>query len=257
MRTKQQHPARIVRKSEEYHISRVFLENSKLHKYLAKKTPELIKLVERSYTLYEVLVALREVICREKLFDIHNPTIIMCNTELDEVLNMKALHVTEVKKQVYNHFQCQESFSPASTQSDHKNRSKNLQQMTQEVPIDINGTFVVQPNFLNVIHEIPGVNKRKTVFTYKELTTYTSTYILQNRDKLFDQRNHLVVICEDDILSKAFGVLAFHRGQILKLLNSQLIPLDSADALRRMKNQLLLINNEHEYCLRSKRRLSK
>ena len=38
----------------EYETTRIFLENSKLHAYLAKKDPNSITLERRSYSLYEV-----------------------------------------------------------------------------------------------------------------------------------------------------------------------------------------------------------
>ena len=47
-----------------------------------------------------------------------------------------------------------------------------------------------------------------------QLTNYLSQYILQNRSKFFDKRNHMVAICEGDILAEAFGVRAFHRSQV-------------------------------------------
>jgi hypothetical protein len=84
-------------KSSEYSIPRMFIENSKLHAYLARKEPNLIRLEKRCYTLYEVLLALREIVSREKLFDLRNPSLIICSSELEEALEMKALHVTEIK----------------------------------------------------------------------------------------------------------------------------------------------------------------
>ena len=47
-----------------------------------------------------------------------------------------------------------------------------------------------------------------------QLTNYLSQYILQNRSKFFDKRNHMVAICEGDVLGQAFGVKAFHRSQV-------------------------------------------
>ena len=41
-------------KSSEYSIPRMFIEHSKLHSYLARKEPNLIRLEKRCYTLYEV-----------------------------------------------------------------------------------------------------------------------------------------------------------------------------------------------------------
>merc|ERR1719412_3513426 len=83
---------------------------------------------------------------------------------------------------------------------------------------------MVKPTFLQVVRKIKGVEPSKTVFTYKELTHYLSQYILDNRSKFFDPRNHMVAICEGDILSEAFGVRAFHRSQVTGFLKTQLIP---------------------------------
>ena len=52
------------------------------------------------------------------------------------------------------------------------------------------------------------------LFSILQLTNYLSQYILQNRSKFFDKRNHMVAICEGDILAEAFGVRAFHRSQV-------------------------------------------
>ena len=45
----------------------------------------------------QVLLALKEIVSREKLFDRRNPTLIICNSELEDALEMKALHITEIK----------------------------------------------------------------------------------------------------------------------------------------------------------------
>ena len=89
--------------SIEYAIQRIFIEYSKLHSYLAKKT-KLIRHGNRRYTLYEVLLALREVISREGLFNSYDPKIINCDSELEEILKSKKLHVNEVINRVCRHF---------------------------------------------------------------------------------------------------------------------------------------------------------
>ena len=45
----------------------------------------------------QVLLALKEIVSREQLFDRRNPTLIICNSELEDALEMKALHITEIK----------------------------------------------------------------------------------------------------------------------------------------------------------------
>ena len=66
---------------------------SKLKIFLVKKTG-----VEKTYySLAEVLIILKNIIRREGMFDKANPSIILCSTDLEEALNMKALHVTEIR----------------------------------------------------------------------------------------------------------------------------------------------------------------
>ncbi len=72
----------------------------------------------------------------------------------------------------------------------------------------------------------------KEVFTYGEIIGLLSAYILRKKSHLIDGRNIPVVMCEDDQLGKAFDVKAFHRGQVIRLLRTQLIPyVEGADKL--------------------------
>ena len=47
--------------------------------------------------IVQVLTVLKNVIRGEGQFDEKNPSIIMCSPDLEEALNMKALHVTEIR----------------------------------------------------------------------------------------------------------------------------------------------------------------
>ena len=42
-------------------------------------------------------MALKKVIATEKLFDPQNPTIILCDQDLEDAIDVKALHVSEIK----------------------------------------------------------------------------------------------------------------------------------------------------------------
>ena len=46
---------------------------------------------------FEVLLALKRCIQGEKLFDPENPSIIMCDSELEVALNVRALHVSKIR----------------------------------------------------------------------------------------------------------------------------------------------------------------
>jgi len=73
------------------------LRGSKLHIYLAVKEPDMIQANRMEYTLFVVLSALRHVISRERLYDPNNTTVIICSTDLERALDMKFLHVTEIR----------------------------------------------------------------------------------------------------------------------------------------------------------------
>ena len=66
---------------------------SKLKSFLVKK----IRVEKTYYTLVEILIILKDIIRGEGLFDDTNPSNILCSNELEEALDKKALHVTEIR----------------------------------------------------------------------------------------------------------------------------------------------------------------
>ena len=55
------------------------------------------------YTLGEILTTLKRVIAGEKMFDIRNPSIVLCLEEVEKALDQKALHVNEVWDFIMGH----------------------------------------------------------------------------------------------------------------------------------------------------------
>ena len=45
----------------------------------------------------QILIAVKRVITQERLFDLNNPTVIIGDDSFEDALNMKALHVTEIR----------------------------------------------------------------------------------------------------------------------------------------------------------------
>ena len=44
-----------------------------------------------------MLTALKRVIANDKLYDPQNPTVVLCDQRLEEALDVKALHVSEIR----------------------------------------------------------------------------------------------------------------------------------------------------------------
>jgi len=284
----------------DYHCPRKFVSDSNLRGYLALKsssaTLSLTKNNSNCVTLHQVLMDLRQIVTTERLFDAGNPDVILCDPALEHALDVKAVHVTEMRDYVLRQMEevsdlgiDDESFcshSQPAAAADHPSDNKNgvkttinsssssvLLQTNQyqsgcetatgkcpavssqesalsnqetttidsspngssssaslndDANFDANASYCVKPPFLKLLRSIPGVDGRKTVFGYKELTNYFSRYILDNRDRLFDSRNNLVVLCREDPLGEALGLGAFHRSQVTTILRKQLIKYDKS-----------------------------
>ena len=76
-----------------------FKPASKLHEYVMKRG----NTNKKYFTLAEILSILRDAIRGEGLYDENNPSIIICSSDLEHALDMKALHVTEIRDLVLSH----------------------------------------------------------------------------------------------------------------------------------------------------------
>jgi len=215
-----------------------FQPMSKLKRFIMEKTG-----VEKNlYTLAEILTILKEVIRGEEMFDPKNPSIIICSRDLEAALNMKALHVTEIRDLVLNHIVKvpeQSLRSPTNgTPNNINNQVAREQQATQPrvvraasisstIYTDKNARFYLKEKFLNVVRSVEGTPQDQIIFTYEQVTLALSKYILSRKDHIFDPRNIKLALVENDPIGDAFGVKAFHRCQVNSLLRNQLIPVQN------------------------------
>lgn len=220
-----------------------FKSDSKLHEYITKK----INQDKTIFTLAEVLTYLKDIIRGEQLFDRQNPSIIICCNELEEALNMKALHVTEIRDlvlsqltKVQDHTILGKFANPVTNSAIRNDQTQVPEVSSVQVPqrllqsanistqvfIDKKALFTLKPKFLTVVRSLPSTDPEQTVFTYEEVTLLLSTYILTHKEKFFDARNIKLAIVAGDPLGDAFGVQAFHRCQVNNLLKSQLIAVE-------------------------------
>jgi len=92
----------------------IFKTGSKILKYISQKT-QLSKTIMNDFTLNQILTILKDIIMREEMFDPLNPSMIMCSEELEEAINMKAIHVTEMQELVAKQLKNGESFGSVET----------------------------------------------------------------------------------------------------------------------------------------------
>ena len=207
-------------------LSTLFNVKPKFNTFLFNKTG-----VERSYyTLIEIFIILKKIIREEKLFDQTNPSIVMCSPELEEAINVKALLVTQIRNYVLsqltptqitvtNIFQATNTGIEMSTNDVHPtpvNHSLNTHLMNDS-------KFLLKPRFLNVLRSVHGCDQTKTIFTYQEVLSLLSSYILSRKDEIFDHRNIMLALVKNDPIGGVFDVKVFHRCQVKNLLNTQLV----------------------------------
>lgn len=225
-----------------YTLPRKFKSDAKLHPFLAMKTPDMIKANIFEYTLFTVLSAMRSLISTERLYDANNTTVIICSLELEKALGMKSLHVTEVRDVVLTQMEVLQPELLASLPESHpaetvRNNAPVGGQQQPAGKFDVNGRFYVKPHFLRVLRTVQGIDKSQILFSYKEVTSYLSQYILDHKDRFFDDRNIKIAHVENDLLGVAFNVKAFHRTQVTTLLRNQLIPQKDSNGFKSQNSQ--------------------
>ena len=203
-----------------------FNPRSRLKGFLIQKT----KSRKTHYSLREILMDLKTIIREEKMFDESNPSIIICSSELERALGVRALHVAEIRDIVLSQL----------TRASDKTCGKSLIQIERnsKSPANISRIntflknkyekFAIRPNLLKVLRLVPGTDNNKIIFSYEEVTQILSKYILSRKDDILDPKNISVALVSNDPIGRAFGVRAFHRCQITDLLRKQLIPVTSS-----------------------------
>ena len=71
--------------------------------------------------------------------------------------------------------------------------SRRTASFATHIHISRNAQFKLKPLFLAVICSVERANQTRTIFTYGEVTSLLSKYILDRKSELFDHQNSKVV----------------------------------------------------------------
>ena len=211
-----------------------FKPESKLKEYLFIKTK-----VKRSYyMLMEIFEDLKVILRSEKLYDPKNPSIIMCDPDLEIALNMKDLHVTQIRDQILKQLTLQrqqnwrENFNTFISKSKSTSASSTPPAKTTDVPTtlvpDKEAKYIVNPSLMGLLRtECEEKDRAKAAFKFEEVVNLLFKYLIRRRDTLFDSRNIKVARVHHDPLGRALGGIArFHICQAENLLRAQLSPVN-------------------------------
>ena len=201
-----------------------FKPDSRLREYLFNKTN-----IKRSYyMLIEIMENIKVIVRSEKLFDLKNPSIIMCDRDLEIALDMKDLHVTEIRNQILKQLTLvkqqnwHDSFN-TYRKEDPSFSSRSLIKTSNATLAPVKeAKYTVKPSLM-VLLRTECEEKDKAAFTYEEVFHLLSKYLLKRRETLFDPRNIKVARVHQDPLGRALGGIArFHSCQVQNLLRAQL-----------------------------------
>ena len=191
-----------------------FKTNSTLEQFLLQKTGN-----KEKFTFKQILIALKNIIRSEELYDPRNPSVVLCSQELERTLNMRALHVSELPNLVISQIENSEEIKYPGLLI-FKNSPSN---QTKRFHGNPNVKFGLQPDFMAILRTVEGCDQTKTIFSYKEILGLLSRYICSKTETIVDPRNVKMALVENDPLGKVFKVKAFHRCQVLTLLDQQLV----------------------------------
>ena len=207
-----------------------FIFNSYLKDFLAIR----FQYVPTYFPLYELVWAMQIIISNEKMYDPQNPAIILCNPDLEAVLNKKAFHHKSLVHILSQHI------VPIWPYVILKNNiPKSFYWKCQHhitVPFQFNSSpimlitpspherFKISSHFRSVLAQVPLFNKNETVFSFTELREFLWHYLTLKMIDIVDFRESEIFIVNNDPLGYIFKVSAFHPDQINFLLINQLTP---------------------------------
>jgi hypothetical protein len=216
-----------------------FKKGSPLQKYLQTKVRQKIY-NEVPIILEKLLRYLKYIIKKETLFDQLNPAIILCDSDLEAALNMKALHAMEIKNCVLPQLVLVTPFHSEkislkqpyytietrnSIKQQYYNKLYTKKQVKQQMQqCTFKECYRLKPLLKIALKRMPSFPHHQRTFNYTEICNYLSRYIVHYRNELFDQRNIYLCMVHNDPLGKAFNVNAFHRCQVTSLLRRNIIP---------------------------------
>lgn len=196
--------------------------NCKLYQLLHKTdTPQSILRGHYKYSFYTISQAVRGYIAHKNLYDFSNSCIVMCDSELEEALNLKSFLLSDLDSILRRMLPVDNSLKKFMI-VDLTTPDKEQQQTGK--PYDFSGNFWVKPHLRDLLNSTRPNEEPKLVFTYSEICSRFSQYLLENQVQLFDERNTLICHCPPK-LQKALRVKALHRRQVHDILQKQIKPL--------------------------------
>ena len=99
-----------------------------------------------------------------------------------------------------------------------------------EIFINTEDEFRLRPRYEATLASLARFPANRTLYKYREIKMWTHQYLFTHQNRLFDQRNRNVALVAADPMGRAFGVRAFHRRQLVALMQQQLLPAEEPES---------------------------
>jgi len=171
-----------------------------------------------------ILPLVKNTIVKGKFYDAANPEIVLCSQQLENMFSMKAFHLEQLAPALLK------SLMPLQDESEDSGvyaEKLSIVPPTECSPTTSKSAKVDRDRWYVMTERLNQLllpNAMGKVVSFKEVADLLSKYIIGKKDHLFDARNILVALVENDPLGAVFGVKAFHRKQTAYFINQQLLP---------------------------------
>jgi len=116
-----------------------------------------------------------------------------------------------------------QTMKDAETFSVNKNRKKNQEPYTFPGVNCTKKVFKLKDEFYSILSTLPKFNTQQEFFSYKEITTYFTMYILSNKENILNCNDISIAHVENDPLGKLFNVKHFRRNQVHHLIQQHIV----------------------------------
>lgn len=208
---------------------RLFPIGSKLLDYLSINSIDIYK-DKRCYRLSTILLAIYEVIKNKEQFDPLEPTIIVCEPELEEALGVRTLQINQMveylEKKLIKSRGMMNYHKRARIEEELEAMSLWYNKPVEEKrePFEIEEEYFVKPRLQKVLKLAPhALIKSDRILRYRHVCELVSSYIMHRKHDIVDLRNIRILDLRNDLLGQAFEVNYLARSQVTGKIRDQLI----------------------------------
>ena len=215
--------------------TKLFLPWSKLYLYLIQNQPTYINKSDLTYRYNTIFTALAMEISREKMFDENNPSILILNKQLEHILRVKYLHITEMVDIIEKEFIPEnnvywEKTSTPGPMTAYRSPiwsvgNDRYLELYRSVPDDFDkdADYKLKPDFYEMLKEF--LPEDTQVFHYDIISKAMTNYVAKHKDQIIYPKTKNVLLLEGTPLEQVFKMKTMGRHQVAVCVRSQCIPL--------------------------------